>query len=109
MTDGKAISDTALHAKVDALSLAFAEHKRENLESHNKLRGELNRHGEEEMEMTKKLYGNGEAGVFERLRNLEKFSGQVIWLVKIQVGAMVLGAGTLVWEMVAAFFARGGG
>jgi len=95
----------ALHEKLDRLNDDFQGHKEENMEAHESIRDELVRHYKDEREQARVIFGNGEAGIFERLRNVERFCAQATWLIKIQVAAMVLGAGAMVWELVMAYAA----
>jgi hypothetical protein len=93
----KDLSVTGLHAKIDTLS-----------EAHANLRDDMRRHADDESDVMNMIRGNGEPGLFERVRNVERFASQATWLIKIQVAAMVVGAGTLVFDMVRSFMSRGG-
>jgi hypothetical protein len=86
----------------------FHSHVAENKHAHAAIKGELERHREEEERVNRiVLGGNGGAGLSERMRLQERFSDNVRRLVWMMVPFLLVSTLALAWN-VAVWYLRDG-
>lgn len=90
---------------LDNLRGEFRRHVDENTSAHGaiatalaSITSELERHGTEERKMRKAIFGNGEPGLDESMRNIVRFQDTIKRFLWILVPAVVIGALSMVWN-----------
>lgn len=78
----------------------FKGHVKENITAHNRIYVELAEHGKEEKEVRKLIFGNGEVGVLERLRDLEEIASAGKKIAMALVISVVIASGSFLAGMV---------